>query len=111
MASAPISANTGALLTTTNSNLYTSPAGTQSMISKFTLTNTSDNAVVVTTLLSSSNVANSTALLQVLTVPAHGTSTVQGAAQHVIPANGSILAHADQDNLVIAKLSVVQFTS
>ncbi len=111
MASYPISGNTGALLGTSDTSLYTSPPGVSSMISKFTLTNTSGGAVVVNTNLSSSNVTNAESLLQIMTVPPNGTVTVQSALQHVIPPNGSVLANASDPSAIIAKLSVVQFSN
>lgn len=111
MASFPISGNTGSLLSTGDTNLYTSPAGVSSMISKFTLTNTSSSPVVVNTSLSSSNVTNATSTLQIVTVPGNGTTTVQSSLQHVIPPNGSVLASASAAGVIIAKLSVVQFTN
>ena len=111
MASAPISANSGAFLTQTAVNLYTSPAGTQSVISKFTLTNIGSVSVVCDTYLSSSSTVNTTAPLQTVTVPAGATVTVQAASQHVVPPTGSLLAKASASNVIIAKISVVQFSS
>ena len=40
MATIPTAANTGTFLTSTLANIYTSPAGTTSVISNLTLTNT-----------------------------------------------------------------------
>lgn len=111
MASTPISGNTGSFLQTTAGNLYTSPVGTQSVITKMTLTNVSTDTIVVDVYLSSTNLASATSPLQTVTVSPLGTTTVQTALQHVIPANGSVLARASVANVIIAKLSVVQFST
>lgn len=110
MASTPTAANTGVYLLTSPLNLYQSPTATTSVISKLTLTNTSNTTVTCRIDLSSSNAVNTTSPLGTFAVPAQTTVVVNAAISHAIQPTGSVLASCSVDNVVIAKLSVVKFT-
>ena len=110
MTTTPSSLLTGAYVGATATVLYTSPVGTQTMVSKFTLTNVTGSSVTVTINLSTSNVTNTTSPLQTLTVPANSTVVVSTAQQHIVPPNGALIASASTGGAVIAKISGVQFS-
>ena len=109
MATIPTAANTGTFLTSTLANIYTSPAGTTSVISNLTLTNTSNSTCICDVHLSSSNVSSATSELIQVTVPNKSTIKVNVAINHAVQPTGAVLASASIDNVVIAKLSVVKF--
>ena len=88
----PASLVTGAFLNASITNLYTSPAGTTTVITKMTLTNVTSSAAIVTIYLSGSTSTTPTSPLQTLTVPANSTVAVAFIVQHAVPAGGAILA-------------------
>ena len=110
MATTPTSLLIGGLIGDTATVLYTSPVGTETLITKFTLTNPTGSAITVSVNLSSGTSTNSTSLLQTVTVPAGNVVTVSTAAQHILPPGASVLAQASVAASVIAKLSGVQFS-
>jgi hypothetical protein len=111
MATSFLALQPGFLLVSTVSSLYIGPPGTNTNVTKFTLTNTGSTAVQVTIHFSSTLVVNSTSRLGQFTVPANGTIQVPVAQGLGVTPGGSVLAQASIDNVIIAKISGLQFTN